>query len=600
MTRLRKIITIIFMSFVFSALVLPSGVIPYTVAEAAVKVALNKSAISVYTGNTYTLTVSGTKNKIKWSTSNKAVATVSAAGKVTGIKKGTATITAAIGTKKYTCKVTVKDYSISSKTLTLYETGKKTLKINGAAGTVTWKSSNTKVASVSKTGAVTAKSQGTAKITGTYNKKTYTCTVTVKNRIQADIADLTISEQAQVKITVHGRKKDETISCYADTDVIKVETGSFSGDFAPLTITPLKDGTATITVSTNYKSKELKIKVIVKDRKLSAEEIAKLCGESSVQINTASAAGSVIGSGFYIAENRIVTNYHVIKGATSIQIQRLSGETYSADSILGYSEELDIAVLGVSVKGKPLPVNTHNVTVGETVYTIGSSQGLTGTFTNGIVSNASRSFDNVDYIQINAAITNGNSGGPLVNEYGEVIGINTMQYIDGQNLNFAINIKQLDKVSLDQPVTALQFYQANTADLINDTGESDFPDNFIMEDDYLNDNILTAQTVTSGSMIGGFIVNYDVDYYKLVVTSTTYITVVAVSDESGKYLNYMYMGILDSNNNIITTAYYDTYEGTPYMGMYQYLQPGTYYLCLVPDPDVFLLADIPYVLIIQY
>ncbi len=100
----------------------------------------------------------------------------------------------------------------------------------------------------------------------------------------------------------------------------------------------------------------------------------------------------------------------------------------------------------------------RGVITGETVYAVGSSKGLTGTLSDGLVSTASRIVDDVDCIQITAAISSGNSGGPLINIYGEVIGSNTMSLASGQNLNFAVNITELQAVETTNAMTMAEFY----------------------------------------------------------------------------------------------------------------------------------------------
>ena len=159
-------------------------------ANAAVKI--NKTSVSVLRGKTYNLKITGTKKKIKWTSSNKKIATVSASGKIKGIKKGRCNIYAKVGKKKYTCKVTVKQpvtsIKLSKKSISLNKGKKYTLKAriapkSAANKAVMWKSSNTKIASVSSKGVVTAKSAGTTTITATAkdgSRKKASCKVTIK------------------------------------------------------------------------------------------------------------------------------------------------------------------------------------------------------------------------------------------------------------------------------------------------------------------------------------------------------------------------------------------------------------------------------------
>lgn len=162
-------------------------------ASAAGKAKLNKTKITMNVKKTYQWKVKGTKKKAKWYTSNKKVATVNSKGKVTAKKKGTVKITAKIGGKKYTCRVTVKQpvtsVKLNKKSFTFKKKGqtiqlKATAKPNNANNRkVSWKSSNTSVATVDASGKVTSVSTGTATITATAkdgSKKKASCTVTVK------------------------------------------------------------------------------------------------------------------------------------------------------------------------------------------------------------------------------------------------------------------------------------------------------------------------------------------------------------------------------------------------------------------------------------
>ena len=137
----------------------------------------------------------------------------------------------------------------------------------------------------------------------------------------------------------------------------------------------------------------------------------------------------------------------------------INGVKYKVQSVLAYDVETDIAVLKIDATGlKVLPVCALEHKVGAPVYAIGSSKGLSETFSKGIITYAARELDGVVYVQHDAAISSGNSGGPLINEFGEVIGINTMTMIDSQNLNFAISAKELDSLSYENTYTLAQVY----------------------------------------------------------------------------------------------------------------------------------------------
>lgn len=148
---------------------------------------------------------------------------------------------------------------------------------------------------------------------------------------------------------------------------------------------------------------------------------------------------SALGSGFIIdIQGHVVTNNHVIEEADEIDVILSDGTVLSA-KLVGRDEETDLALLKVDSKGPLIPAvfgNSDIAQVGEWVVAIGNPFGLGGTVTAGIISARNRdisagSFD--DFIQTDAAINRGNSGGPLFNLKGEVIGINTAIFSPGDS-----------------------------------------------------------------------------------------------------------------------------------------------------------------------
>jgi putative serine protease PepD len=170
-------------------------------------------------------------------------------------------------------------------------------------------------------------------------------------------------------------------------------------------------------------------------------------------------AGQATGSGIVLDnEGNILTNNHVIAGAQQIQVTFSDGSTAKA-TVVGTNASADLAVIKVSVASSKLhPVtlgNSDTVQVGDTVYAIGSPFGLSGSFSEGIVSNLHQSGQSSgganlsNLIQTDAAINPGNSGGPLVNAQGEVIGINSSieSPVDGNvGVGFAIPINTVKQM----------------------------------------------------------------------------------------------------------------------------------------------------------
>lgn len=141
--------------------------------------ALNKTAAVLIKGQTLQLKLSGTRAKITWSSSDQSVASVSTAGKVTAKKKGTATVTAQSGGKKYTCKITVETPKLNKTSITVVKGKTYKLKLSGTTQTVKWSSSDRAVARVSGTGKVRGIKAGECTVTAQVGKKKYSCHVVV-------------------------------------------------------------------------------------------------------------------------------------------------------------------------------------------------------------------------------------------------------------------------------------------------------------------------------------------------------------------------------------------------------------------------------------
>ena len=152
---------------------------------------ISKKKVTLLTGQKVTLKVTGTKKKVSWSSNKKSVATVTKKGKVTAKKKGKATITAKVGSKKLKCVVTVEAPKLSKSKATVKIGKRLVLKLNGTIQTVTWKTSDKTVATVTKRGVVRGIGAGTTTITATVLKKRFTCTITVPEAENEKPADNT-------------------------------------------------------------------------------------------------------------------------------------------------------------------------------------------------------------------------------------------------------------------------------------------------------------------------------------------------------------------------------------------------------------------------
>ena len=178
-----------------------------------------------------------------------------------------------------------------------------------------------------------------------------------------------------------------------------------------------------------------------------APEIAEKALAATVYLEMQDSKGVPLGfgSGFFVGDNLIATNYHVIEGAARGSA-KLVGQfsTYTIEGVTATDQTNDLALLKVTMSGiKPLPLgNSSDVKIGETVYVAGNPKGLEGTFSNGIISSRRDKYTK-ERLQMTAPISPGSSGGPVLNSKGEVIGVSFMTLVGGQNLNFAIPSRYL-------------------------------------------------------------------------------------------------------------------------------------------------------------
>lgn len=229
-------------------------------------------------------------------------------------------------------------------------------------------------------------------------------------------------------------------------------------------------GAATL-LEGNGGSRTVSVKSVNTSKKMTASQVYAANVDATVGISTKSTTRNMFGystesaasgSGFVVSSNGyIVTNYHVIEGADTITVTMNDGKTYDA-TVRGYNESKDVAVLKVNATGlKAVTLgSSKNTNVGDEVITIGNPLGeLTFSLTSGAISALNRKVtfsqnQSMNLIQTDAAINSGNSGGPLFNMYGEVIGITNAKYSSSgssseasiDNIGFAIPIDEVESI----------------------------------------------------------------------------------------------------------------------------------------------------------
>ena len=185
----------------------------------------------------------------------------------------------------------------------------------------------------------------------------------------------------------------------------------------------------------NLQSSPASVENVPTEGGLSLQEIYERNIKSVVSINAILTGGSSTGTGVILTEDGyIVTNAHVVENAAAISVQLTDQDIFQAQ-VIGTDELSDLAVLKISASGlTPAQFgDSSSLRVGDTVVAIGDPLGVEfrGTYTDGIISGIDRDVDmdgrTMTLLQTNAALNSGNSGGPLINCYGQIIGINTMK-----------------------------------------------------------------------------------------------------------------------------------------------------------------------------
>lgn len=161
---------------------------------------------------------------------------------------------------------------------------------------------------------------------------------------------------------------------------------------------------------------------------------------------------SSLASGFFVTENLVITNYHVIVD-TNGGYGKVIGkdQKFDIEGIVGVDPLHDLALLKLKdAKEIPLEIQeSMSIKIGQKIFALGNPMGLEGTFSEGIVSGI-RELDTDSIIQITAPISPGSSGGPIIDSTGEVVGVAVATYSGGQNLNFAIPTKYITDLLQEQ------------------------------------------------------------------------------------------------------------------------------------------------------
>lgn len=279
------------------------------------------------------------------------------------------------------------------------------------------------------------------------------------------------------------------------------------------------------------------------------------------------------GSGFFISSGGIaVTNAHVIEGASSAKIHTSDGKIYEVETVLAVSTALDIALL--KIKGSQFPFlklgDPATLRTAQRIYCIGSPLGMENTISDGLVSSPIRKYEiaeNRELIQISAAISRGSSGGALLNEYGEVVGITTYSTY-GQNLNFAVPISDMSQLRLNDPPKTMKAIVSEARWVWPDSLETKTE---IEPNDETPTQLLTARTVFSCALRDAD----DVDLWKIEAKGSTefYITLRA---DAAHYRHITLEVIHQETGQVVLSS--RTVEDAPFRYIRGHLAKGDNYV----------------------
>ena len=197
----------------------------------------------------------------------------------------------------------------------------------------------------------------------------------------------------------------------------------------------------------------VQVKTVDGQTKMEPAEVYASVVNSAVSINCSATSTNIFGqttqtassgSGFIITEDGyVVTNYHVISGASSVQVTLYDGDTYDA-TVIGGDSDYDVAVIKIDATGlSPVTLgNSEDVNVGDTVLAIGNPLGLGLAISSGIIGSTAHELDRyaLPCIVNSADISRGSSGGALMNAHGQVIGVTSGAYTYGNNMYLAVPV----------------------------------------------------------------------------------------------------------------------------------------------------------------
>ena len=581
----------IVLSFCAITMIEPATTIKVEAATKAPVVITNKTTLYVgfktHQIKFYNLNKNST---ITYKSSNTKYAKVSNKGVVTPVAAGKATITATImqNNKTYKLKVAITvekpsivitasmDYvNLGDSRTNRYEFTAKTYGMNTTR--VIWSVSDESVATINQAGILEIVAPGVVTIYAKAEYVTAKYSLTIgSNRFGTFDTDITVYDNKTVWISIAEELPNEKLQVEArETGTLTYTLGAPVNGKYPLQIHKEKIGSDVLTITSNKTTDQLKLNVVCADKPdkpnaLTASEIYDKYKAYSVKVEAIGLSGYRYGSGFYISNSTIITDYDLVRGSSEINVLTDDGRVLSTYEIQGYDKELGLAVLTTSnftrnssytfyadgtlveaIDSTGIPFSDEEVAIGDIVYALGSNSGDSSTaiIYPGVISDLQTS-DQTNFIQTNLSITETSSGGPLLNTYGEVVGINLWRTVNGQSKSHTVSIKDLYKINTNGTQNIGEYYTYYKWEQFSR----------IVKDDQPNGHgISTSVPIQSGSTVTGTLtssVNADWYEFKPSDISTSYFIVDFENQEDMKhvhlmvidYFGYYYLAEIDPGN----------------------------------------------------
>lgn len=387
-----------------------------------------------------------------------------------------------------------------------------------------------------------------------------------------------VSKTLKIKVTSVDAKKIKWQS--SNSAVVSVDSKGL--------IKGIKNGVANVTAYLPNTKIKATAAITVNKKPLNASEIFKKVNPSIVYIETYNKYNQKVGSGSGVIVSKdgvVVTNHHVIVDVTEISYVKIrlhNGQIYETDQVIGYSANRDLAVLKINGPKNLVPIvlgDSNKINTGEKIFALGSPLGIQNSVTEGIISNKNIIDNKLSFIQFTAPISQGNSGGALVNIYGELIGINVAYYIEGQNMNLAIPLKDYKALNKSTLKTILE---VNQEYYIPVNGEGD-----TKEEEY-NDTFDNADEVifADGSISGQLKNQMDIDVFYFLVTNHSEIMITGTTMDAALSEDFGF-GIFDVDGNEIQYGeiVYSEEYGRYICQINQELPPGYYHIAVYALED---------------